>query len=109
MESRLAQCAALGQKDKAQAYISVLSDIFSRQDDNQAAQDIHSLVDHIVHQDSSTHVAGRQVLSELAKLLGGGAIKDDDLRKAVVNDSIELIKSRISYEDPVRDHHLLGP
>ncbi|KAG9218909.1 hypothetical protein CCMSSC00406_0000977 [Pleurotus cornucopiae] len=100
MESRLAQCAALGQKDKTQAYISVLSDIFSRQDDNQAAQDIHSLVDHIVHQDSSTHVAGRQVLSELAKLLGGGAIKDDDLRKAVVNDSIELIKSRISYEDP---------
>ncbi|KAJ8515067.1 hypothetical protein ONZ45_g7479 [Pleurotus djamor] len=97
MESKLAQCASLAQKDKAPAYLSILSDALSGQ---RIVQDTHTIVDHIVNQDSTTLVAGRQVLAELAKQLGdNGAIKDAEIRKAIAQDTLELVKSKISYEE----------
>ncbi|KAJ8456724.1 hypothetical protein ONZ45_g18604 [Pleurotus djamor] len=97
MESKLAQCASLAQKDKAPSYLSILSDALSGQ---RIVQDIHTIVDHIVNQDSTTLVAGRQVLAELAKQLGdNGAIKDAEIRKVIAQDTLELVKSKISYEE----------
>lgn len=102
MESRLAQFSALSQKDKGPAFISLIPEILSRQNQSAVASDLHILVDTVVNQDSVGLVVGRQVLSELVKVLGDGAIKDIDLRKRVVEDILATVQPRIvSYEEQV--------
>ncbi|KAJ6539381.1 hypothetical protein B0H19DRAFT_1178776 [Mycena capillaripes] len=102
MDPKLQQLSALPQKDKAAAFIALTHDILARPDQSAVAQDLHSLVDTVVNQDSVGLVVGRQVLSELVKILGDGAIKNPELRKAVVEDTLALIQPRIvSYEEQV--------
>jgi COP9 signalosome complex subunit 4 len=102
MESKLAQFASLSQKDKAPAYLSLLPEILSRSNPSAIAADLHSLVDTVVNQDSVGLVVGRQVLSELVKSLGGGIIKDNELRKRIVEDTLATVQPRItSYEEQV--------
>ncbi|KIM90828.1 hypothetical protein PILCRDRAFT_811315 [Piloderma croceum F 1598] len=102
MESKLAQFASLSQKDKAPAYLSLLPEILSRSNPSAIATDLHSLVDTVVNQDSVGLVVGRQVLSELVKSLGGGIIKDNELRKRIVEDTLATVQPRItSYEEQV--------
>jgi COP9 signalosome complex subunit 4 len=102
MENKLAQFASLSQKDKAPAYLSLLPEILSRSNPSAIATDLHSLVDTVVNQDSVGLVVGRQVLSELVKSLDGGAIKDSELRKRIVEDTLATIQPRIvSYEEQV--------
>ncbi|CAL1700674.1 unnamed protein product [Somion occarium] len=99
MESRFAQISSLGQKDKATAYISLLQEVFSSPDRSRIAQDIHTIVENVI-QDSVGIVVGRQVLTELVKILGDGSIKDHDLRKRIVEDTIAIIQPRlVSYEE----------
>lgn len=101
MESKLAQFASLGQKDKALAYLSLLPEILSRSNASYIAKDLHSLVDAAVKEDNL--VVGRQVLSELVKNLGSGAIDDTGLRKRIVEDTLSTVQPRISsYEEQVR-------
>jgi COP9 signalosome complex subunit 4 len=102
MESKLARFASLSQKDKAPAYLSLLPEILSRSNSSAIATDLHSLVDTVVNQDSVGLVVGRQVLSELVKSLGGGIIKDNELRKRIVEDTLATVQPRItSYEEQV--------
>jgi COP9 signalosome complex subunit 4 len=102
MDRKLSQFASLSQKDKAPAYLSLLPEILSRSNPSEIATDLHSLVDTVVNQDSVGLVVGRQVLSELVKSLGGGAIKDTELRKRIVEDTLTTIQPRIvSYEEQV--------
>ena len=102
MEAKLIQISSLSQKDKGPAFVSLIPDILS-QPGPSLAKDLHALVDTVVNQDSVGLVVGRQVLSELVKILGEGAIKDVDLRKRVVEDTLETVQPRIvSYEEQVR-------
>ncbi|OBZ70205.1 COP9 signalosome complex subunit 4 [Grifola frondosa] len=83
MEAKLTQLASLSQKDKASAY------------------HIHILIDNVVNQDVNI-VVGRHVLSELVKALADGVIKDAELRKRIVEDTLATVQPRIvSYEEQV--------
>jgi COP9 signalosome complex subunit 4 len=101
MENKLAQYSTLGQKDKGPAFISLIPQILAQPDDS-LVSDLHTLVDTVVNQDTVGLVVGRQVLSELVKVLADGAIKDLDLRKRVVEDTLNTVQPRIvSYEEQV--------
>ncbi|KAH8105841.1 hypothetical protein BXZ70DRAFT_917126 [Cristinia sonorae] len=101
MEAQFAQIAALAQKDRAPAFITVLNDILARPNQSDIARDIHLLVDCIV-QDSVGLVASRQVLAELVRLIAEGAVKNEETRKAIVEDTLEFLQPRlISYEEQV--------
>ncbi|KAF5322431.1 hypothetical protein D9619_000912 [Psilocybe cf. subviscida] len=101
MESKLAQISSLTQKDKGPAFIALISEILSSSGSN-VAKDLHTLVDTVVNQDSVGLVVGRQVLSELVKSLGEGVIQDADVRKRVVEDTLQTVQPRIvSYEEQV--------
>jgi COP9 signalosome complex subunit 4 len=102
MESRLVQFAALSQKDKGPAYLSLLSEILSRTNLPSIASDLHILIDTVVNQDNVGLVVGRQVLAELVRLLGEGAVQNAELRKHIVEDTLTTIQPRIvSYEEQV--------
>ncbi|KAH9899865.1 hypothetical protein C8Q73DRAFT_743706 [Cubamyces lactineus] len=102
MESRLAQFASLNQKDKATAYQSLLSEILSREDQSNLAADIHTLIDNVVNQESIGLVISRSILSELVKALSEGKVKDTNLRKQIVEDTLSIVQPRIvSYEEQV--------
>ena len=101
IESRLSQAAGLNQKDKATAYQSILTDLLARPDRTTLAHDLHVLVDNVV-QESTGLVIGRQVLSELVKSLEAGIVSDVELRKQIVQDTLDIIQPRIvSYEEQV--------
>ncbi|THV08515.1 hypothetical protein K435DRAFT_708361 [Dendrothele bispora CBS 962.96] len=102
MESRLVQLSSLGQKDKGPAFIALVHEIIARPDQSAVAQDIHALVDFVVNQESVGLVVGRQVLSELVKVLGEGQIADPEIRKRVVKDTIDTTQPKIvSFEEQV--------
>lgn len=104
MDNQLSQFLALSQKDKGPAFISLIPEILARPDPSAVVADLHALVDTVVNQDSVGLVVGRQVLSELVKILGEGAIKDVELRKRVVEDTLNTVQPRIvSYEEQVRN------
>lgn len=102
MDRQLAQFSSLSQKDKGPAFISLIPDILARPDPSIVVADLHTLVDTVVNQDNIGLVVGRQVLSELVRILGEGTIKDLDLRKRVVEDTLATVQPRIvSYEEQV--------
>jgi COP9 signalosome complex subunit 4 len=101
MDSKLAQLASLNQRDKASAYTSLVPEILA-QPSSSIAKEVHTLVDYVVNQDTAGLVVARQVLSELVKGLGEGAIKDTELRRKVIEDTLETVQPRIvSYEEQV--------
>ncbi|KAF4619230.1 hypothetical protein D9613_005047 [Agrocybe pediades] len=101
MEAKLTQIFALSQKDKAPALISLIPEILS-QSGPSLVQDLHTLVDAAVNQDSIGLVAGRQLLSEVVKVLGEGAISDAQLRRRVVEDTLAIVQPKlVSYEEQV--------
>ncbi|KAG6876256.1 hypothetical protein C0993_004668 [Termitomyces sp. T159_Od127] len=102
MDAQLAQISALNQKDKGPAFIALIPGILSCSDPSRLVADLHKLVDTVVNQDSVGLVVGRQVLSELVKILGEGSIKDAELRKRVVEDTLSTVQPRIvSYEEQI--------
>ncbi|KAG6837447.1 hypothetical protein H0H93_009541 [Arthromyces matolae] len=92
MDNQLAQISTLSQKDKGPAFIALIPDILSRSDPSKLTADLHKLVDTVVNQESVGLVVGRQVLSELVKILGEGSIKDAELRKRVVEDTLNTLQ-----------------
>ncbi|KAL4241983.1 26S Proteasome non-ATPase regulatory subunit 12/COP9 signalosome complex subunit 4 [Abortiporus biennis] len=101
MDSRFAQIASLAQKDRAPAYISILTDLYARPDQTTLAADIHALVENVL-QESVGIVVARQVLAELVKSLGDGTVKDSTMRKRIVEETLELIQpGLVSYEEQV--------
>ena len=102
MESKLAHFSTLNQKDKGPAFISLIPEILAKQN-AAASADLHTLVNTVVNQESVGLVVGRQVLTELVKILGDGSVKDMELRKRLVEDTLATIQPRIvSYEEQVR-------
>ncbi|KIK68131.1 hypothetical protein GYMLUDRAFT_36968 [Collybiopsis luxurians FD-317 M1] len=102
MQGRLEQAAALGQKDKGPAFISLIHEILSRTDLSTVPHDIQALVGFVVNQDSVGLVVGRQVLSELVRMIGEGSISDIEIRKRVVQETIDTAQPKIvSYEEQV--------
>ena len=107
VETKLSQFSALSQKDKGPAYQALLSDILARPHPTSIPSDLHIFVNAVVNQDNAGLVVGRQVLSELVRMLGEGIIKDHELRKRVVEDTLAIVQPRIvSYEEQVR--HFIG-
>jgi COP9 signalosome complex subunit 4 len=108
MESKLAQFATLSQKDKGPAYLSLLAEILSRTDQSSVASDLHTVVSTVVNQDNVGLVVGRQVLSELVKMLGEEVVKDRNLRKRIVEDTLATLQPRlVSYEEQVNPQQSL--
>jgi COP9 signalosome complex subunit 4 len=102
MESRLAEYASLNQKDKAPAYLSLLSEILARPDQSVIPADLHQLVDTVVNQENVGLVASRQVLTELTKALGEGKVANVELRKQIVEDTLRIVQPRQnSYDEQV--------
>lgn len=101
MESKLAHFSTLNQKDKGPAFISLIPEILAKEN-AAASADLHTLVNTVVNQESVGLVVGRQVLTELVKILGDGTVKDMELRKRLVEDTLATIQPRIvSYEEQV--------
>lgn len=102
MDSRLAQLASLSQKDKAPAFLTVLSETFADQKGATFAADVHTLVDTVVNQETVGLVIGRQVLSELVKNLSEGSVQDPELKKQILQDVLDIVQPRlVSYEEQV--------
>jgi len=110
MDSRLAQLASLSQRDKGPAYVAVLNDLFAKKSSPSFLADLHTLVDTVVNQDAGGLVVGRQVVSELVKAVTEGVIQDPDVKKQILQDTLNLVQPKIvSYEEhvewPSRDYH----
>jgi COP9 signalosome complex subunit 4 len=102
MDSRLAQLASLSQRDKGPAYVAVLTDLFANKSSPSFLTDLHTLVDTVVNHDAGGLVLGRQVVSELVKAVTEGAIQDPDVKKQILQDTLNLIQPKIvSYEEHV--------
>ena len=102
MEARLAQLASLNQKDKVSAYQNLFNELIAREDQTSLPADIHTLVDNVVNQENVGLVISRLILSELVKALSEGKVKDTQLRKAIVQDTLNIIQPRVvSYEEQV--------
>ncbi|KAJ7904551.1 hypothetical protein B0H14DRAFT_2663431 [Mycena olivaceomarginata] len=102
MDSHLQQLTALPQKDKGAAFIAFIHDILARTDQSAIPTDLHAVVDTVVNQESVGLVVGRQVLSELVKILGDGVVKSPELHKTLVEGTLATIQPRIvSYEEQV--------
>ena len=102
MDAELAQITSLDNRSKPQALIKLVNSLITRKDPSTLAADLHTVVDYVVNQDSVGLVVGRQVLSELVKQLGEGAISDQDVQKRVVEDTIATVQPKIvSYEEQV--------
>ncbi|KAG7096925.1 hypothetical protein E1B28_004326 [Marasmius oreades] len=102
MDSELAQISSLDNRSKPQALIRLVNSILSRTDLSAVASDLNTVVDYVVNQESVGLVVGRQVLSEVVKQLGEGAVSDRDVQKRVVEDTITTVQPKIvSFEEQV--------
>ncbi|KAF7301678.1 Constitutive photomorophogenic 8 [Mycena indigotica] len=102
MASKLNSISSLPQKEQAAGFIALSQEIFAGPSTS-VASDIHALVETVVNTDAVGLVVGRQVLSELVKVLGDGAVKDEDLYKSIVEDTLSIVQPRIvSYEEQAR-------
>ena len=99
METRLAHVSSLAQKDKGPAFVSLIIDVLAKADPATVVSDVHKIVEAVL-QDNV--VTGRQVLQELAKGLEGPSLQDAQLKKAIVQDTLEVVQPRlVSYEEQV--------
>ena len=102
MEGRLSQLRSLGQKDKAPAYSALLTEVLSQQGTTAITRDVHTVIETVVTQDNVGIVVGRQILSELVKNLAGGIVKNLDVKKEIVKDTLAIVQPHlVSYEEQV--------
>lgn len=103
IDKKLAQLRNASQKDKAQAYISLLEESISQKDSSRVSRDIHSLMQEVLSQDQVPIIVGRQVLTELAKTLSEDVVKDSDTKMDIIKDTLAIAQPRlVSYEEQVR-------
>lgn len=102
MDAKLSQLAALSQKDRTAGCLALLSDVLAQSNQGSAPNDLQLLVDTVVNQESVGFVVGRQVLTELVKSLSVGTIADHDLRKRIIQDTLNVLQPRtVIYEEQV--------
>jgi COP9 signalosome complex subunit 4 len=99
MEAKLSHASSLPQKDKGPVYVSLLTDVLARADPATVKSDVHKILE-VVLQDNV--VTGRTVLQELAKSLSDNTIQVPELRKEIVQDTLQVVQPRlVSYEEQV--------
>ncbi|GJE84847.1 hypothetical protein PsYK624_009230 [Phanerochaete sordida] len=99
MDSKLAQIRPLAQKDKGPAFLALVNEVLSRPDHAAIVPDIRTIVDTVL-QDNV--VVGRQVLSELARVLGEKSALSSELKKQIVEETLSIVQPRlVSYEEQV--------
>ncbi|TDL29747.1 hypothetical protein BD410DRAFT_758817 [Rickenella mellea] len=102
MDQKLEQLQSLSQKDKPQAYSSLLTQTLAQANEGAIADDVHRLLDAVITHDHGGLVVGRQVLAELVKSLSEGTVKDREVRKQIVKDALAYAQPRlISFEEQV--------
>lgn len=102
MDRKLAQLRSISQKDKSQAYLSLLSEALSQTNPRDVVRDVHTLVQTAITQDHVGLVVGRQVLAELVKSLGEGIVSDSNAKKQIVEDTLTIAQPRlVSFEEQV--------
>ncbi|KAH8118553.1 hypothetical protein DFH11DRAFT_1567955 [Phellopilus nigrolimitatus] len=102
MDAKLAQLQSISQKDKAAGYLSLLSEALAQPDAGAVARDVHAVLEAALTQDHVGIVVGRQVLAELVSGLAGGAARDRDLKKRIVEDALAIAAPRgVSFEEQV--------
>ncbi len=102
MDQKLEQLQSLSQKDKPQAYSSLLTQTLAQANEGAIAGDVHRLLDAVITHDHGGLVVGRQVLAELVKSLSEGAVKDREVRKQIVKDALAYAQPRlVSFEEQV--------
>jgi COP9 signalosome complex subunit 4 len=101
MDARLAQLASVSvQKDKAAGYLSLLNDLLAAK--RQSSADILKFVNVVVTQEHVGLVIGRQVISELVKALETKQIADENVRRQVIEGTLQVLQPRIvTYEEQV--------
>ncbi|KAL5487748.1 hypothetical protein ACEPAI_5856 [Sanghuangporus weigelae] len=90
MDAKLSQLQNVGQKDKAQAYLTLLTEALAQSDGAAVARDVHTILQNALTESHVGQVVQRQVLGTLADRLAGGLIKDSSLKKRVVEDAIAI-------------------
>ena len=111
MDQKLAQLASVAsQKDKANGYLTLLNESLAQSSPTAVGGDVHTLVEAVVTQDHVGLVVGRQVLSELVKILATGGVNDRDVRKKIIEDTLAVIQPRIvSYDEQVGQYQNICP
>lgn len=101
MDARLSQLASVSvQKDKAAGYLSLLNDLLAAK--RQSSDDILKFVNVVVTQEHVGLVIGRQVISELVKALETKQIAGEDVRRPVIEGTLQTLQPRIvTYEEQV--------
>lgn len=94
VSSQLSSIQSISQKEKAQAYLSLLSTALSNPDPASVARDVHAiLADALTASSTAGQVVQRQVLSSFADRLKEGAVADAELKKRIVEDAIGTAQS----------------
>ena len=114
MDAKLSQLQSIGQKDKAQAYLSLLAEALSQSDGAAIARDVHAILQNALTQNHVGQVVQRQVLGTLAERLASGEIKDSALKKQIVEDAIGIAQpsgnvSAQHFEEQVRAYNQTDP
>lgn len=90
MDSKLSQLRTANQKDKAQGYLSLLSEALAQPDAGAVARDVHSILQNALTQEHVGQVVQRQVLAALAERLASGVVGDRGVKKRIVEDAIAV-------------------
>lgn len=114
MDAKLSQLQSIGQKDKAQAYLSLLTESLSQSDGAAIARDVHAILQNALTQTHVGQVVQRQVLGTLAERLASGVIRDSALKKRIVEDAIGIAQPSGNvpaqhFEEQVRAYNQTDP
>jgi len=104
MDAKLAQLASIAaQKDKQQGFSQLLQASLAQE---APADDTLAVVRAVVTDERVGLVVARQIITDLVKGLEAGAVPDSDIRKKIIQDTLEVLQPRIvSYEEQVRVPH----
>ena len=89
VSNQLSSIQSVPQKEKAQAYLALLSTALAGTDAASVARDVHAILsDALTTSSTAGQVVQRQVLSSFADRLKEGAVANTELKKRVVEDAI---------------------
>ena len=88
MDRKLAQLQTIAPKDKAQGYISLLSEALSQ--GSGAVRDVHAVLTNALTQDNVGQVVQRQVLTTLTEQLRSEVVKDGEVKRQIIEDAIAI-------------------
>ena len=104
MDQKLTELVSISQKDKAQKTVILLDEALSQSDSAAVSRDVHKVIEAALTHDHLGPVVSRQVLAELVSRLTEGKVKDRELKKEIIEDTITIAQPRIvSLEEGVSE------